>query len=148
MKHIKSYKIFESSYEGVFTELIGKCVTDVYLNSNADTIMFFTNDGNYYTFNTYSDCCNDVWIEHLNGIDCLLNTTIFDVKDKGGDQLDPEYMSSRGGDEVEEAMLWTIFDIEVRNNHNGYYGGGISFGTSGKIGSFDMTDFKKITEDF
>lgn len=160
MRYLKTYKIFESSQYAAFSELLDKCVVELWMNRSNDGLIFITADGMYFMYYTSGECQNDVWVEHLNGIDCLINTTIFDVKSKGTDQIDTEgpYASTRGSDDAEEALLWTIytstgnFDIEVRNSHNGYYCGEVALQESGGLEKLDMfrikREWKKITEDF
>ena len=78
-----------------------------------------------FTFATENDCCNRVWIEHLEGVELVIGKEATDliVKRKEVDE------SIDNGDGCEEAIIYTIVttggytDIELRNNHNGYYGG-------------------------
>lgn len=145
MKHLKA---FESYYDNpVFSELIGKSITNILINSENSIILFKTGHDEEFAYCCEGDCCNDVWIEHLNGIDCIIDgSTIFDVKSKGSEDRTPTKQ------EVEEALLWTIytssgnFDIEVRNSHNGYYGGSMYYMGSGL--NSDNEDFREVKEDF
>jgi hypothetical protein len=88
-----------------------------------DTIAIRTNEG-IYSFVTENDCCNKVWIEHLEGVELIIGKEVTDIIRK----TTGVYESIDGGG-VEEAILYTIVTtggylyIELRNNHNGYYSG-------------------------
>jgi hypothetical protein len=98
-----------------------------------------------------------VWFNHINGLDILGEGNSFDmlrgavvlaVEDKGwGENRDDE-----DGYEVVQDGFWTLrtdrgyIDIEVRNSHNGYYGGRVSYNE--EVDLSDVEDLHPVTEDF
>jgi hypothetical protein len=82
-----------------------------------------------------------------NSFDLLRGVEVLAVEAKGWD----ENRSDEDGYEVVQDAFWTIrtnrgyIDIEVRNSHNGYYGGSVSYsGTDDSV----LDDSEQITEDF
>jgi hypothetical protein len=82
-----------------------------------------------------------------NVFDFLRGATVLAVEAKDFERRDDQ------GDEwdvVDDAFI-TIrtdrgyIDLEVRNSHNGYYGGSISYNDEEKL---DVEDLKPVTEDF
>jgi hypothetical protein len=141
----------------LFNELIGKRINGLYIGNEGWTIAFRDTEGKWYRYDTANDCCNSVWVNHVTGVDCFRKTgDVFDLmrgalvlsaEDKGwGDNR-----SDEDGYEVVQDGFWTLktdkgyIDIEVRNSHNGYYGG--DFNESGNDIS-DVRDFEEVTEDF
>lgn len=143
-----------------FKSLIGERINGLFIGNDNWTILFRTINGRYLQFNTENDCCNQVWFNHISGLDCITSAEnrLFDlmagaevlsVEDKGWERL--------GSDEDEFNVIddgfWTItttrgrIDIEVRNSHNGYYGGnvadaGIYYSTK------HVSGCKQVTDDF
>lgn len=107
--------------------MIGKIVEEVYISESEEQLAFLTDDGECHVYTTSGDCCNWVWFHHFNGIDVLLEQRVREVESTNWKEVTGEYA---GGDSHEEACIWVLktnrgyIDIEVRNNHNGYYGGG------------------------
>ena len=81
-----------------------------------------------------------------NTFDLLRGAEVLAVEAKGWD----ENRSDEDGYEVVQDAFWTIrtdrgyIDLEVRNSHNGYYGGSVSY--NGTVGALD--DMVQILEDF
>ena len=108
-------------YDQYLRHLVHKRITNIFWDR--DDIEFVCVNSSY-TFVTDADCCNKVWIEHVEGMELVLGHTVRDVerKTEGVEE-------SVDGDGVEEAITYTLhttggfLDIELRNNHNGYYGG-------------------------
>lgn len=126
----------------------------VYISANKTLICFETDIDGFPMFNifiTSAACCNEVWIEHINGIKNLRNQKITEVISKTEDIGEDEK-----GNYLEKILYTFItkkgyFDIELRNSHNEYYGGYLeAFESSlGKlIIPSPETIWKKITEDF
>jgi hypothetical protein len=139
-----------------FDVLVGKRINGLFIANDKWTLVFRDVDGCRYRFDTENDCCNSVWFNHVSGANILGQGNIFDllrgakvlaVEAKGWtEDRDDEY-----GHEVVQDAFWTIrtdrgyIDLEVRNSHNGYYGGRVSYsGTT--VGVLD--DLEQITEDF
>ena len=140
----------------IFKELIGKRINGIFLGNDRWTLAFRDTEGRWYRFDTSNDCCNTVWVNHISGVDCVRRGgDVFDLmrgalvtgaEDKGWgeNRSDEEY-------EVVQDGFWTIrtdrgyIDIEVRNSHNGYYGG--SFDPSDE-GVGNISDLEEVTDDF
>lgn len=140
----------------VFNGLVGKRINGIFLGNSSWTLVFRTTEGKYHRFDTSNDCCNSVWVNHITGVDAVGSGDSFDLirgalvtgaEDKGWG----ENRSDEDEYEVVQDGFWTLrtdrgwIDIEVRNSHNGYYGG--SFDESGDEIS-DITDLVQVTEDF
>lgn len=108
--------------------LVGKTVAKVDVNEDKDVIRFTLSDGSFIFASAVGGCCSRSWFEHLEGEDALIGNPIFRVVDremKSDDDKsgDPEYGS------LIKFYGWTLetphgrFDIEMRNESNGYYGG-------------------------
>ena len=141
----------------VFNVLRGERINGIFLGNDNWALVFRTVNGKYFRFDTQNDCCNSVWFNHINGatilgegnsFDLLRGALVTEVEDKGWG----ENRSDEQGYEVVQDAFWTIktdrgyIDLEVRNSHNGYYGGSIEH-----IEDFDINnveDLKQITEDF
>lgn len=88
-------------------------------------------DGRTLALRTEIDCCNRVWFEHIEHPAGLIGATLmgFDVKE-WRECMDGNI---KGGDECEELLQFDMLTtaghstFEVRNNHNGYYGGAIEW---------------------
>lgn len=127
------------------------------LNEDRTVLVLRTVQGQEFAYYTSGDCCNTVWINHVTGVGCLGEGNSFDIlrgalvtgaEDKGWGEnrydKDDEYS------EVIQDGFFTLktdrgyIDIEVRNSHNGYYGGNFEYDESlTKIQGLEM-----ITEDF
>ena len=145
----------------IFKNLIGHRINGVFLANEDWTLIFRTCEGKYFRYDTDNDCCNSVWVNHISGINCLGNSSnSFDLlrgalvtggEDKGWGENrdDSEY-------DVVQDGFWTIstdkgyIDIEVRNSHNGYYGGQFdeAYSELQKIHPDEFEDSRQIIEDF
>jgi hypothetical protein len=140
-----------------FNVLLDKKINGMFIGNDAWTLVFRDINGNHYRFDTENDCCNSVWFNHVNGVgtvlgssnsfDILRGARVLSVEDKGwGENRDDE-----DGHEVVQDGFWTIrtdrgyIDIEVRNSHNGYYGGSVNYNDSD---SDDLEDLRPVVEDF
>lgn len=140
----------------VFKNLIGQRINGVFLGNDGWALVFRTVDGKFHRYDTSNDCCNSVWVNHLTGVDVIGKGNEFDLirgvlvtgaEDKGWG----ENRSDEEGYEVVQDGFWTLktergyIDIEVRNSHNGYYGGSFNESDSDVA---DIEDLKEIKEDF
>ena len=120
---------------GTFTDLIGKRVNDVLVNDDKTVIAFRTIEGEYLAYYASGECCNDVWFNHLTCTNALGTGDLFDIL-RGTEVLGEEtkgWVDVKNEDadsyDVIEDAFWSIqtsrgwIDLEVRNTHNGYYGG-------------------------
>lgn len=140
----------------VFDNLIGKRVNGILISESNNYLVFRTIDGEIFIYATSGDCCNSVWVNHIAGVDILGQGNSFDLlrgalvtgaEDKGwGDNRE-----DNDGYDVIQDGFWTIqtdrgyIDIEVRNSHNGYYGGNFEQ-VEGRF--LDEERLRPVTKDF
>ena len=143
----------------VFKNLIGQRITGIFLGDDAWTLVFRTATGDYRRYVTSNDCCNTVWVNHITGVDAVVGDgNSFDLLRgavvTGGE--DKEWTENRPGEnewEVIQDGFYTLhtdrgyIDIEVRNSHNGYYGGSFSE-FDGHFDLADIEDLQQIVVDF
>jgi hypothetical protein len=139
----------------VFANLVGERINGILLNEDKDFLVVRTINGREFYYYTSGDCCNSVWINHMTGLNVLGEGNTFDLlrgalvtgtEDKGwtDDRYDEdEYDVIQDGFFTLKTDRGYI-DFEVRNSHNGYYGG--SFESTDTPPR--QTDFKAVTEDF
>lgn len=124
-------------------ELIGEHVVAVLLSSDKTYLQFFNASLDVISFCTEGDCCNEVWIAHINGLASLIGEKVLCVRENEWKSLDYEDLNMSL-----EAISWTIrtqkgyFDIEMRNRHTGYGGRLLS------LGNKPLGDMILVTEDF
>lgn len=127
----KAKEIQSLSYDQAFRHLMHQKISSVKWNS--DSIEIVT-DQFRMVFCPKNDCCNAVWIEYVEGVELVLGKKVTDIRRNIQDV--PE---SIDGDGFEEAISYTIvteggfLDVELRNNHNGYYGGKIALDSKVKF---------------
>jgi len=141
----------------VFKNLVGQRINGIFLGNDDWTLLVRTIDGKFHRYDTENDCCNSVWFNHINGVTILGEGNSFDLlrgavvtgtEDKGW----CEDRSDVDGHEVVSDGFWTIktdrgfIDLEVRNSHNGYYGGSVKYLEEGDANSVE--GLRQITEDF
>ena len=145
----------------IFKNLIGHRINGIFTADHNQRLIFRTTEGKYFEYVTENDCCNSVWVNHLSGTQCLgdpknsfdllRGAIVLGAEDKGwGENRDNE----EGYDVVQDGF-WTIhtdrgyIDVEVRNSHNGYYGGTFDECDYQEEGYLDQyNDLKQIIEDF
>lgn len=130
--------------------LEGKTIKKVVISDDKLVIKFLDQNNEEFIFATEGDCCNTVWIEHVNGIKLILGSIIHKVeeipyREAGPDERSPE-------DDALDIFGYKLFGggyciIECRNSHNGYYGGIIGQVTKEYPG-FYTSSFTEITDDF
>ena len=140
----------------VFNVLVGKRINGLFIGDDDWALVFRDINERYYCFRTENDCCNQVWFNHINGVSTVLGEgNLFDilrgamvtaVEDKGWSE------DREDGYDVIQDGFWTIktdrgyIDLEVRNSHNGYYGGSVKYDEESKIDA--ITDLRAVTTDF
>ncbi len=143
----------------VFKDLIGKRINGVFLANDNWTVVFRTVEGKYFRYDTQNDCCNSVWVNHVAGLNILGNGDTFDLMRGalvlGGE--DKEWTENRYEEDEYDVVqdgFYTLktdrgyIDFEVRNSHNGYYGGSFDFNEDLDWTLDDLEDFRQVTEDF
>lgn len=140
-----------------FNALVGHRINGVFLGNDQWTLVFRTVEGKWLRFDTENDCCNSVWFNHITGINLVGDGNVFDIL-RGNEVLSTEekgWGENRSGEDdydVVQDGFWTLktargyIDIEVRNSHNGYYGGSVSFKEDSDLS--DIEDLVELTEDF
>ena len=141
-----------------FNVLVGKRINGLFIGDSAWALVFRDINGRHYCFRTENDCCNTVWFNHVNGVETVLGEgNVFDilrgamvtaVESKGwtDDRTDED------GYDVIQDGFWTIstdrgyIDLEVRNSHNGYYGGSVVYDEESDMSKFE--DLREVTKDF
>ena len=140
----------------VFNVLVGKRINGLFLGDDDWALVFRDINGRHYCFRTENDCCNTVWFNHVNGVETVLGEgNVFDflrgamvtgVEDKGWSE------DREDGYNVIQDGFWTIktdrgyIDLEVRNSHNGYYGGSVKYDEESKIDTIE--NLQAVTADF
>ena len=141
-----------------FNVLVGKRINGLFIGDSAWSLVFRDIHGRHYCFRTENDCCNTVWFNHVNGVETVLGEgNVFDilrgamvtgVESKGwtDDRTDED------GYDVIQDGFWTIatdrgyIDLEVRNSHNGYYGGSVVYDEEAMLDKID--DLQAVVKDF
>jgi len=140
----------------VFNVLVGKRINGLFIGDDDWALVFRDINGRHYCFRTKNDCCNTVWFNHLNGVSTVLGEgNVFDilrgamvtaVESKGWSE------DRADGYDVIQDGFWTIktdrgyIDLEVRNSHNGYYGGSVTYDEESKIDA--ISGLRAVTTDF
>lgn len=140
-----------------FSEIIGKYIVRVLINADYDTLVFYDNQGIKYIYCAVGDCCNTVWFNHMSGTECFVNQYALDIiagtlissveaKDSVRVSVDEYYT------EVVDDSFFTMItdrgfvDFELRNSHNGFYGGNVVF-AGNKLEDVDTdVDVSELTE--
>lgn len=141
-----------------FDVLVGKRINGLFIGDDAWALVFRDINGRHYCFRTENDCCNTVWFNHVNGVATVLGEgNVFDilrgamvtaVEAKGW----TDDRSDEDGYDVVQDGFWTIstdrgyIDLEVRNSHNGYYGGSVVYDKESDLGNIE--DLREVTKDF
>ena len=139
-----------------FNVLVGKRINGLFIGDDDWALVFRDINGRHYCFRTENDCCNTVWFNHVNGVETVLGEgNLFDilrgamvtgVEDKGWTE------DREDGYDVIQDGFWTIktdrgyIDLEVRNSHNGYYGGSVKYDEESKIDA--ISGLRAVTTDF
>ena len=141
-----------------FNVLVGKRINGLFIGDDAWALVFRDINGRHYCFRTENDCCNTVWFNHVNGVatvlgegnvfDILRGAMVTGVEAKGW----TDDRSDEDGWDVIQDGFWTIatdrgyIDLEVRNSHNGYYGGSVVYDEESDLGTIE--DLREVTKDF
>jgi hypothetical protein len=114
-----------------FAELIGRKILGV-LTDQAHGYLVFNTDIGPASYMAEGDCCSYSWFENISGLEYLLDATVIEVRERKM----PGAVEKKDSDDYVEKCTqfygWTLvtnkghFDIEMRNESNGYYGGYVS----------------------
>ena len=141
-----------------FNVLVGKRINGLFIGDGAWALVFRDINGRHYCFRTQNDCCNTVWFNHVNGVETVLGEgNVFDilrgamitgVESKGW----TDDRTDENGYDVVQDGFWTIatdrgyLDLEVRNSHNGYYGGSVVYDEESDMSKIE--NLQAVIEDF
>lgn len=110
-----------------FDKLKGHKVESISINEEQDVMRFELGNGGILYYSTVGDCCNRVWYADMDMPDYLIGGTVVDTWESAWKRAPEEEDEF----EVLDKAFWTIqtnkghCTLEVRNSHNGYYGGEI-----------------------
>lgn len=121
--------------------LVGKTILWIDVDAPHTNISFMTSVGRL-GFAVEGGCCSVSWIEHLSGVDQLLEATVTRVE-----SVDMPEAPDDGGETVTQVYGVRITTdrgvalLEFRNESNGYYGGAIRYDESVVTGVPISSDF-------
>lgn len=130
--------------------LVGKKVLSAKINAEKDMVVLETDSGTYY-LSWDGECCSKCFIQHFNGADYLIGSTIASVEHS-------QWTTLKDNDDfnVLESMGTKIktdkgyVDIETRLSHNGYYSGEIKISTVAPLdtynGARDIPELKPLQD--
>jgi len=110
-----------------FNSLKGKKIKGIGINEEKDIMRFELENDTVRYYQTVGDCCNQVWFEDMDLPDALCDGTVGETWETDWQSVDDQPNQFP----VLDKAFWTIktdkghCTIEVRNSHNGYYGGQI-----------------------
>ena len=140
----------------VFDNLVGKRINSILIRDDNRRVVFKTVDGKEFRYYTSGECCNDVWINHMTGVEVLGEGNSFDIlrgalvtgsEDKGwSDDVagEDDYGVIQDGFFTLKTDRGYI-DFEVRNSHNGYYGGSFEFD---EYEDHEEHEYREVVADF
>lgn len=138
-----------------FKDLVGKTVTAIKVDEPKGGTIIFETDAGTFLYQAEGDCCSSSWFEHVTGVESLIGQRVEMAEEIEAPAIPPE-------DEAGHDVLCNygyrlttakgFFEIEMRNDSNGYYGGYVVGGeykaTSGSwVGSL-LAEAMPLTEDF
>ena len=111
----------------MFSNLLGKKLSGIYINQDKDEIIFITKDNEVYRMYHDQDCCEHVSIEDICGdLNDLLYYEITEAEESTQEGEDDEFDSS----------TWTFYKLSTRKGtvtirwfgeSNGYYSESVDF---------------------
>lgn len=115
------------------SELIGKTITDIKVNSENDEIRFKCDDGTEYKMLHFQSCCESVTIEDINGdLDDLIGSPILKAEEVTNSDENPEGVTK----EWQDSFTWTFYHLATIKGYvtirwygesNGYYSESVDF---------------------
>ena len=129
-----------------FEKLVGKTITELWISSDKENIVFVDSEGKEHGFYAYGDCCSNSWIEHMTGLDCLLgHHKVLSAEDMDIDSFndsDSEHIQVYG---ITLTTERGHFLFEFRNSSNGYYGG---YMEESPYSQMNRAEFLQVKTDF
>lgn len=121
--------------------LLGKTLINIQMSRSIniarddDYLVFYTSDGERYIMHHFQDCCEDVYIEDINGdLDDLLGSPILQAEQVVSQDETPEGVEQPSS---QESYTWTFYKfatikgyVTIRwfGSSNGYYSESVDFG--------------------
>ncbi len=116
-----------------FEELVGAKVNGLFGDKES---LGFSTDLGAFVYEAEGDCCSHSWFEHVTGLDNLIGHIVrevtviemADVSAPGDEDSEDRYY-----DQLTQCYGYRIatdkgyFEIEMRNESNGYYGGYVKY---------------------
>lgn len=117
-------------------KLIGAKTKALFIDKAKERLVFQTDKGDF-AFVAEGDCCSQSWFEHLSGVEDLINSKIKSVRHVDmGEIAHPSHECLQlYGTRIQTAR--GVFEIEMRNSSNGYYGGYISQSSNTSLDGMD-----------
>ena len=118
-------------------EILNQTIVNVKLTNDKEFLTFYTHT-HWFEYYADGDCCSTSWIEHMD--DFIYPFTVSEVEEKNITVIQEcgfDLKTDTYNDEIKQYFyeLKTdkgSFTIEMRNESNGYYGGGLEFLKSGE----------------
>ena len=128
-----------------FNDLVGKEIVEV--RDHQGELLVATTEGSYLLV-PEGDCCAHCYIEHIAGSDALApGAVINEIRDVGSSTESEDYSESYSVSESWGHLFVTTkgyCTIEMRVDHNGYYGGSLEVSRTSK----DSATFGEQLDDF
>ena len=113
-------------------------------------ISFVLDDGERLVYSCEGDCCSYSFIQHINGLAALIGNEVLEEPDEPNENA--ASVAEADADHELAVYFFTVrtaagcFDIEMRNESNGYYGGSLIYVKPDCVPG-DLA-WKQVTEDF
>jgi hypothetical protein len=108
-----------------FEPLVGKKILSVRMNQSKTVLEFETPEGKI-GFYAEGDCCSHSWFEHVSGLNFLVGRIVTKAEDISMGEIPDSELEGYDCVQNYGYRLTTdggYFEIEMRNESNGYYGG-------------------------
>lgn len=122
-------------------ELVGKTVKAVY--KSGDEVLMFETDQGDIAYITEADCCNSVWFNHFDNVEAFNDAKVISFEPCGWLNVAEDDWSVTELCFLKFVTTKGLCTIEIRNSHNGFYGGYIR-----KLEDPTEFDYELIEEDY
>ena len=109
---------------------VGKTISNIEMNADKTVMRFTLSDGAVLYASAVGGCCSCSWFEHIEGEDALIGHEVLRAVER---EMSEAIDKTNGPDygDLTQFYGWTLetdrgrFDVEMRNESNGYYGGSV-----------------------